>query len=531
MNRRILIAGSCDTSLKEGLKVHFDVRESENIEDTRLVLINQYRLIKVVLISIELFHKDNYYVINEIRKANILKHIPVICIGPNYEDISKQTLDYHDALDHGALDFYASPLDISAIQKYINNVIALKDNAYYASTEILNDATKNYEINLSNGTFWNPKSLNSIIMRTTIGATCLIESIYEKVTIVRISEDFLHEIFENQEEEVDIEHFFDEYLDSSQQKIFHQTLKGALVNKDIKTECSLVLKKQQSSGLAIHIRIVMRMIEKLNERALVYCMMENDSNKYNSMNAENDLIQQMQVIIKNMSCGITVAYDDFGEIKYEYVNELFYSIFGYTEDEFKEDEINVMQDLVLPEYLFEVKAGLNNARTQRRPIVLVFQARKKEGTVIWVKIRCSVCFMKSKGKSAFITLYEDITNIKAMEGRLLSINEKLTNSEVYIQLDLINHVVEEYHSDFEPENDNLPIQHRNYKELLLSHIYEKEKEKIWEVLSFENLLKSYYDGNTKLSIEYRRHMSNGSTKWFAATAIMVSGKDDNYQAY
>lgn len=250
-----------------------------------------------------------------------------------------------------------------------------------------------------------------------------------------------------------------------------------------------------------------------------------------SLSREEDLMNQMQIIVKNLNCGITIALDEFGSPKYVYSNDLFYSIFGYTKEEFEEEELIPTRDLILPEYSFEVKNAISTMCSQMKPTVMIFQARKKDGEIIWVKIRCSVHFRKTIGKIAFITTYEDITNSKALEDRTLAINEKLANSEVYIQLDLTNKVVEEYHSNYEPENNGLPIQRRNYQELLLSPIYPKERENVWNNLSYDNLIKNYYAGNTKLSEEYRRCMPDGTIRWFAATAIVVSGRDEILNAF
>lgn len=377
MNKRVLLAGVGNAGLldiQKGLEENFETFESQDVGDTIEILTVQYRMIHVILISMELLYKDNYHVVEEIQNNELLKHISVICICSSADNEVALNQAHHDALDHGVLIFYTAPFDIPAMIKQVKTLMKLKDQ--------------------------------------------------------------------------------DE-----------------------------------------------------------------------SLNFEDDLINQMQVIMKNLNCGITVAYDDFGIPQYEYTNDLYYTIFGYTRDEFEGEEIFDLRDLVLPEYFFEVKTALNTARTQMRPVVMIFRARKKTGDVIWVKARCSVHYMKTKGKTAFITTYEDITNMKALENRTQAINERLAGSEVYIQLDVTNRIVEEYHSQYEPENDLIPLQNRNYQDLLLTKIYEKED--IWEQLSYEKLLQNYYSGNMKLTVEYRRYLPDGSIRWFETTAIIIRGRDED----
>ncbi len=195
-------------------------------------------------------------------------------------------------------------------------------------------------------------------------------------------------------------------------------------------------------------------------------------------------------------------------------------MFGYTREDFLDMHIGSVYELALPEDLPEIKTKLQKSMTQMKSVHFTFRAKKKDGTVFYVSCRNSVHYVSEKGQMIFVTFYEDISKIKREEDRIKTLNTKLGNSEVYMQLDLSSRKMIEYHSQYEP-NDNFLTGKLDYQQLLLSQVYEEDKESVQRALSYENLLACFGEGETKLSIEYRRYILNRDIRWFAATAVLI----------
>lgn len=534
MNRRILLVDMENpdiAKIKQNLSNQFDFTESSEVSDTIIKLGQLHKFIKAIIISMNLFREQEYSIMKEINNQVVLRHIPIICIDSADLNDSERTQAYLDAFKNGALFYMAHPINYDLLSSYLSNVIAFEEYSYYSNKNLPHSVTLNYENNMSNGTFWNPKSLDSITMHTSIGAACLIEYVQNHTSIVRTNDDFTKELFGSYlMENLGIENFFETYLDTNNWGNFQHALKRAVEDINHKTSCEVTIEANELFHSNIHLRMSMRLIEKINERALIYCVIENDTDKYEAINREMELISQLQTIIQNYNGGITIAYDNFDTTQYTYTNTNFYMMFGYTKEEFEKQTFTSIYDLILPEYLPEVKRALRTLTTQMTPIQMTYQARKQDGTIITVRAHCNVQFMKSKSRLAYISFYEDITNLIAAENRIHELNEKLAGSEVFIQLDLYNRRIESYHSIYEPDTE--ADDQSDYKELLLRQIYIKEKKHVWDILSYQNLLSSFRKGNNKLSVEYRRHMPDGKIRWFAATAILVSGgKEDVIMAF
>lgn len=233
--------------------------------------------------------------------------------------------------------------------------------------------------------------------------------------------------------------------------------------------------------------------------------------------------KQFETLIQHFNGGITIAYDGFIAREYAYINEPFFSIFGYTREEFLEELSGSIYNLILPAYVSEVKAALGNSATQIKPVQFVFQAMKKDGSKIWIRCRSSIHYLSGQGQIAYIIFYDDITALKKTEDRISTVNEKLANSEIYLHLNLKERVIEDYRSVYEPENQISKAKNKDYRDFLLAHVYEADQDKLWSILAYDNLIESYRSGNTKLSSEYRKKMPNGSIRWFAVTVVLIEG--------
>lgn len=84
--------------------------------------------------------------------------------------------------------------------------------------------------------------------------------------------------------------------------------------------------------------------------------------------------------------------------------------------------------------------------------------------------------------------------------------------------------MEEYHSVYEADvKIGRKVDQNSYEDLVVSQIYEKDRANTLKVISYDQLMKHYEAGNTKVSVEYRRCMSSGDYRWFQATAVLMEG--------
>ena len=264
------------------------------------------------------------------------------------------------------------------------------------------------------------------------------------------------------------------------------------------------------------------------DRRIADARAEGAKNEYNaalneSQNRERALMSQLQTVMQNFSGGITAAYYDGEKIHYLYANEGFYALFGHTRESFEKEAGGTAFSLIQPEHLPTVKEALQRSNEKKETVEHEFLAKKRDGNLIWVRGRNAVCRMEQLDTPVYITIYEDVTLQRKTEEKFRALNDRLGNSEIFMQLDITARTVEEYREGNSSNKDIEEVKsgRKRYSDFLLNSVYEKDKKAVLQCLCFDNLERRHAAGETKLTVEYRRYMPSGEIRWFCATAVLM----------
>lgn len=508
--------------LKMNLYEIFTIQEVDNIKEASTILSNQYKSIQLILISVEAFQQNNYEFMNLYSNNVFVCHIPVICIGPSYQDIADKNNMRHIVIAHEALEFFAEPFNVDDIIIYFKNVMALKHSNYSTAYNVMREESNTY----TGGTYWNSKLIENMIMQSYISAACILETNADQISIVKTNDQFMEEL--TGESDIDEEYLNDNFIkkfDTENKKILWDTIHRAKKNKNESVKCEFFIHNEEDYT-PIHLRMKIRMIDKIRERALYYCIIENDTEQYNAGFREATLMNQLQTIIQNITVGITIVNEEYNQINYIYTNEMFYTMFGYTEEQFQNELQGNIYTLIHPSDTARVQEAVRNSQTNMKAISIEFRAKKRDGSIIYIHLHNAIHFVRETGLLSMIMFYEDVTEKVLAEARIREINEKLTNYDVFFQLDITNERIIDYRSKYESNKGGKDSNDVDYKETILAKVYQKEKDKVWKIVTFENLRDEYQKGNAKFSFEYRRYMPNRNVRWFTATVILVEDKEE-----
>ena len=128
---------------------------------------------------------------------------------------------------------------------------------------------------------------------------------------------------------------------------------------------------------------------------------------------------QLAAIMENVSGGVSAATLTDGNIGYLFVNDYYYSMFGYSKEQFLNELPRGLVDLIDPDDLPLVYAAAENNLETGGSSAIEYRVRKRDGTLIWVRSNSSVCHIGSIDLPVHIAVTNDITSQKENERAIL----------------------------------------------------------------------------------------------------------------
>ena len=113
--------------------------------------------------------------------------------------------------------------------------------------------------------------------------------------------------------------------------------------------------------------------------------------------------------MQNVNGGMSAATLVDGKIGYVYVNDKYYSMLGYTKEQFEKELPRGLVDIIAPEDMPIVYAAAAQNEKSDKPTDIEFRVRKRDGSRIWVRANSSVCRMSGIAEPVHIAVLVDVT--------------------------------------------------------------------------------------------------------------------------
>lgn len=146
-------------------------------------------------------------------------------------------------------------------------------------------------------TFWNPASMETLIFNSFVGGACVFEYYDNKGVMLRVNEKYVHIMRADRLTDYEVigNHFM-MYIVEEDKKHFQISLQKAIAAMEEVTD-EIELENVFGSGLHIYVQVHMRVIAKSGYRYLVYCIVEDITEKHLSKRESEREIRQREEII------------------------------------------------------------------------------------------------------------------------------------------------------------------------------------------------------------------------------------------
>ncbi len=157
--------------------------------------------------------------------------------------------------------------------------------------------------------------------------------------------------------------------------------------------------------------------------------------------------EQLERILRDACAGIAVVSPHPDGVKLEYTNDAFFSIFGYTRDEYEELGLEIRLNLFNAEDFMDIISRINTVYSPGSIQEFECRINKKGGEQAWVLIRTRKPFDAGTDDQTFVCSFTDITDLKNLQTQVQSekkkyeIVEELSES-ILFNYDVVNDVFE-----------------------------------------------------------------------------------------
>ena len=139
--------------------------------------------------------------------------------------------------------------------------------------------------------------------------------------------------------------------------------------------------------------------------------------------AAKDASAQLDTIISNMNSGLTAS--TIGDRPHlVYANDRFYSMLGYTKEQFK-SEVKLAYNLVCEEDRERVFEQVRGAVSSDGPESLTFRAIRRDGGTVWLQANVSTALFAGRKEPIQLTVFNDVTEEKRRSQEMAEITEQL----------------------------------------------------------------------------------------------------------
>ena len=376
---------------------------------------------------------------NEERAGNIIESVVHMARWLNMGVIAegvehKYQADYLVSI--GCYDiqgyYYAKPMPIADYEQRLDS----------ERTEAVRNDVKFVE-HFDNMEFWNPKSIDTLVFNSYVGGAYVFEYANGETDVLRVNDQYRSQFRGIIPEGTPLGRCgICNYLAPQERARFFETVERAIQNRR-EESCDIEV---SAAGRTEYLQLRMRVIAKADERYLLYAVITNHTQQRMAQQIEQNLTRQMQAILQNIQDGvIAIVFHDKEIIEMLFINEAFYKMYGYTQEQFRQ-EVDSINDVIHPDARAMVKAHLMEVLAQRKTATCEYRCLKRDGSVFWVQMRNSPFTLEGVSGSVLLGVARDITAQKQARAKLRQLSEEAQREIAHCSpraQQLLTHVLEE----------------------------------------------------------------------------------------
>ena len=258
--------------------------------------------------------------------------------------------------------------------------------------------------NLNNNAFWDPKSMDTLIFNSYVGAACIFEYHNRKIELLRVNKKFTQILGGGAMPVEDVLRLdWIACLEPESLRLVREVLtRSAQTGEEYAEE--YVLENIPGCAPKTYLRATMRVIATVGDRMLVYCTSDNITAQRQAENRERLAMEQISSMMDDMPGGfVKMRADADGSVKPVYINEGYAKLVNISRDalmdQFSEDFLLGVHPDEVPLVQASIRRMLESFEAQN----LRYRQRRADGSYIWLSVVGRAT--KDASGNAFLNVY------------------------------------------------------------------------------------------------------------------------------
>lgn len=307
--------------------------------------------------------------------------------------------------------------------------------------------------NMDNNSFWDPDSIDTLIFNSYVGGACIFEYYNDRIELIRATEKFMQIIGSSSADITEILKLdWNRYLEENSRRAFLNDIAESIkTNREITGEYLYI--GLPNCPNETYLRSTIRIVASAGNRYLIYSINENITAQREAEKKEQLLTQQLQSVMNNSNAGISAIYiDGNGKGHLVFANDKYYSMFGYTKEQF-DIEIDYVSQLIHPDDIAESRKQIMEIFKTHVPREMKYRCVKRDGSVIHVHGSKSIARVDGIDYDILISVITDITELIEAEMRARKASDQLQAIMDNVDLGITASLVKNGNAEFMFAND------------------------------------------------------------------------------
>lgn len=256
--------------------------------------------------------------------------------------------------------------------------------------------------------FWDPKSMETLIFNSYVGGAAVAEYCNGKIEYLRINEKFITELgFETTVERVLSSDPLG-YTNAECREIATAAIERAIETGE-ETEFE-IYQKLSETAIPQWIRARTCVIGRSYGRTLLYIAIENITNSKLAEQRIKETGEQLETIMDTITSGVCAyAIEDYYNGYVLFANTQYYSMFGYTEEQFKK-EVKIIFDVIHPEEKQRVIRHAMEAMSSNKLISYDYRGVKRDGSIVVLHGDSKIISVSGEENPVLLVVTTDVTD-------------------------------------------------------------------------------------------------------------------------
>ncbi|MDO5111670.1 MAG: PAS domain-containing protein [Clostridia bacterium] len=278
---------------------------------------------------------------------------------------------------------------------------------------------------LDNDAFWNPTSMETLIFNSYVGGACIFEYSHGRAELLRVNQKYAEIILgpgATMENALAIE--IRDYMDEGNKRRMQENIQRA-IDTGAESACELCIEALTNGCAHTYIHVAIRVLARAGEDMLLYGSIIDLTAQREAERRQHEASEQLRTILDNVNGGVSaVTIDADGRIHYIFTNEEYYTMFGFTREQYEKEVADAFQ-IVHPDDTARILATARRVIAKRQPAVYEYRCIKRDKTVIHVRCNASITAIEGVSDDALLSVTTDITPLVKAEEKVLETSGRL----------------------------------------------------------------------------------------------------------